>query len=477
MFAIINFTARTYKFLFALLAALLLFNLFFGLNDVLLESYDESRHGVNAVEALESGNYLLNTWNGEADYFNLKPVLSYWPQMLGFKIFGLNPFGLRFFSGLEMFICFGLLAWFCYKKRGLPFALLTAALLVSCPRLITRHGGRSGDADALFICLYALALVLVLWDNKTYFKYCVASFITGLAFLTKSFHIMPLCLTIIVFYLMDFKLSRKMILSGLACVLCFIAPVMLWAALRYQYDGTAFFEQMLFKDVLQRVSEKMEGLDRGYSFYFIKVLQAFPLWLGALLVVFITFIRLNKINKPNGLKSIGEKQGVFSFLLIKDKFLQRLLIVVLIPFVAYTISTSKLEWYIYPSYPFLAMLLAAGFLHYAPLVLKFRPAWQKLLNALLLLCFLGSEGIVLANLHEMLNRDDSGQAAVMQVAASKDPAQVAYLFVDGKRTEWRQSPILRAKMYDNIVLMPGGSDAYQAYQAPEGAIKSLHYEK
>ena len=55
MHAIMNFTSRSYKILFALLGAILLFNLFFGLNNVPLESYDESRHGVNAVEALESG--------------------------------------------------------------------------------------------------------------------------------------------------------------------------------------------------------------------------------------------------------------------------------------------------------------------------------------------------------------------------------------------------------------------------------------
>ncbi len=498
-----NFTSRSYKILFALLGAILLFNLFFGLNNVPLESYDESRHGVNAVEALESGNYLLNTWNGQPDYFNLKPVLSYWPQMLGFKIFGLNPFGLRFFSGVEMFICFGLLTWFCYKQKGLPFALLTAALLVSSPRLITRHGGRSGDADALFICLYVLALIFILWDNKSYFKYCVASFVAGLAFLTKSFHIMPLGLTVIIFYLMDFKLSRKAALNGMLCVLCFLGPVLAWAALRYQYDGTAFFEQMLFKDVFQRVSEEMEGLKRGYYFYFIKVLQAFPLWLGGLLFMFIAFIRLNSISLKKG----GKKQSIFSYLAIKDKFLQRLLIIVLVPFVAYTISTSKLEWYIYPSYPFLAMLLAAGFLYYGPLILKFCPAWKISLSALLLICFLGSQGIVFANLHGMLNREDAGQDAVMEMAARKKPAQVAYLFVDGKRTEWRQSPILRAKMYDNIVLMPGGNSAYQAclpqgqqeqqdhqgqqghqdYQGQQGqqdhqgqqelaALKSLHYE-
>lgn len=464
MFSIINFKPRTYKVLFAVLAALLVFNLYFGLNDVLLESYDESRHGVNAVEALESGNYLVNTWNGEPDYFNLKPVLSYWPQMLGFKIFGLNPFGLRFFSAVEMIICFSILTWFCYKKRGPAFALLTAALLVTCPRLITRHGGRSGDADALFICLYTLALLLTLWNNKTYFKYYLASFIAALAFLTKSFHVLPLCLTIIIFYVMDFKPSKKMVLHGLLCKLCFLAPILLWVAVRYQYDGGAFFEQMLFKDVFQRVSEKMEGLDRGYSFYFIKVLQAFPVWLGGLLAMFIVFIRLNKSAK---------KQSIFSYFAVKNKFLRRLLIAVLIPFVAYTISTSKLEWYIYPSYPFLTMLLVAGFFHYEALILKLRPTWQKGLSAFLLICFLSSEAIVFANLHEMLNRDDLGQTAVIQMGESKNPAQTAYLFVDGKRTEWRQSPILRAKFYDNIVLMPGGKAAFEQSKHP---LKSLHYE-
>lgn len=43
-----------------------------------VELYDEQRHAVNAYEMVVNNDYLVNTYFGETDYFNLKPPLSMW---------------------------------------------------------------------------------------------------------------------------------------------------------------------------------------------------------------------------------------------------------------------------------------------------------------------------------------------------------------------------------------------------------------
>lgn len=64
-----------------------------------LQHWDEARHGVNGYEMFKSHNYIVNTYNYENDYFNLKPPLSYWGIILGFKLFGVSIFSMRFLFG------------------------------------------------------------------------------------------------------------------------------------------------------------------------------------------------------------------------------------------------------------------------------------------------------------------------------------------------------------------------------------------
>ena len=70
--------------------------LFGRLSAARLEDYDELRHGQNAYEMLQSGDYIVHTYHGEADYYNCKPPLGLWIITLGYRLFGYNLLGLRF---------------------------------------------------------------------------------------------------------------------------------------------------------------------------------------------------------------------------------------------------------------------------------------------------------------------------------------------------------------------------------------------
>lgn len=59
---------------------------------------DESKFAEAAREMLVTGNYWIPTFNGSL--FVDKPPMQYFFMMLGFKIFGINAFGARFFSAV-----------------------------------------------------------------------------------------------------------------------------------------------------------------------------------------------------------------------------------------------------------------------------------------------------------------------------------------------------------------------------------------
>ena len=57
-------------------------------------SWDEARHGISAYEMLQNKNFVVNTYNYDVDYWNLKPPFSFYGIMLGFGLFGYSVMGL-----------------------------------------------------------------------------------------------------------------------------------------------------------------------------------------------------------------------------------------------------------------------------------------------------------------------------------------------------------------------------------------------
>ena len=70
------------------LMGLFIFILFFHINQIPFASSDESRHGVSALEMIYNHNYIINSWAGQPDMWNLKPILSFLPTCLMILLFG-----------------------------------------------------------------------------------------------------------------------------------------------------------------------------------------------------------------------------------------------------------------------------------------------------------------------------------------------------------------------------------------------------
>ena len=89
----IQIVEKYYWILFALLMALIVFFSFWRLDAAYVNSWDEARHGVNAYEMMQNGNYVVNTYGYETDYWNYKPPFSFYGVMLGYKLFGYSSQG------------------------------------------------------------------------------------------------------------------------------------------------------------------------------------------------------------------------------------------------------------------------------------------------------------------------------------------------------------------------------------------------
>ena len=154
--------ATLYWIGFVLLFATAGYLLFARLGDFVICECDEARHGINAYEMLQNGDWVINTYNGETDYFNLKPPLSFYGIMLGYRLFGFNALGMRFYSALSMLLCIGAVALWLKKRRGALASLGSLLFFLGCSTIYGRHFARFGDADALMVTFYTIGVLCML---------------------------------------------------------------------------------------------------------------------------------------------------------------------------------------------------------------------------------------------------------------------------------------------------------------------------
>ncbi|UYW74621.1 glycosyltransferase family 39 protein [Pseudocitrobacter faecalis] len=149
--------------------------------------WDEGRHGVSAIEMTQSGNYIINTYAGAVDYWNLKPPFSFLPTAFAVSIFGKSVVTARLASGL--FACILLLTLsYIYKNRYNTKTAITAlSLIVGCTFIFFRHAFRTADADSLFLLTMTLAVVS-LSLSRSVLSFSFAALMVSIAWLTKSWH-------------------------------------------------------------------------------------------------------------------------------------------------------------------------------------------------------------------------------------------------------------------------------------------------
>lgn len=371
----------------ALLFTVLAMFCFYRLGDKPIYDFDEARHGASAYEMMQSGEWIVTTYQGTPDYWNLKPPLSEWIICAFFALFGYTKTAFRAYAAISVFLCVVMLFMWSWKKIGKCGALFTVLAMLAITPLWMYHCARSGDANALFLLLCTISTICVAEAFDRSSNYLILSCLcVSLAFLTKSFHAVILVLEMFAVLLIlrkQIRISKATLILSLAAL---ILPTGLWALLRYRCDGMAFLSEMLFTDVLHRSADAIEGHVGGPAFYFDFLLSD----LGVLAC--LTAI-------PAGLVLL-KKHTHYHIVLVTA---------ILLPLFLFSVAKTKLEWYVYSVFPAIALLGGDG-------IQKLADSEQKWIYKGLALCI----PVFIATLTTY-----HSAYGIMIVPVAKDPVQSA----------------------------------------------------
>ncbi len=460
---------KYYAFLFLLLAAATGFLCFRCLGGASIDSWDEARHGISAYEMIKNHNYLINTFEGSPDYWNVKPPLSFWTIIAGFKLFGYTAVGLRFFSALSYFATVVITGLFT-RRYGKLASLFTMAFLMANYFPFKAHLVRAGDADSLYLLLFTLAMLAMLRirEDARWLFACGLCF--SLAFLTKSFHAGAIAAVGGLFLLLTGEIKRLRPRVWAGFLLSAVLPVLIWGFLRFQYDGTLFFRNMYEADIAGRTAlGGTEGHGAPFMFYIVSILWNFDYiygFLSLILLLGICYLLIRPLRAIDTPLPQNDQIGILLWLFI--------------PLLLFSCISTKLMWYVYPCLVPLCLLAAvfsARFLENPEI-----PAW------ILLLCLLSTGTGTLFFLWENYADNVRGvrtndlQTFVME-QFDRDGAlagSVVYLdaydpFLYANTDKWEQNMRLLAMMEGDLNCRDGGAEAYLADENPCLLILSIPF--
>lgn len=343
-----------------LLLIIISFLAFFQLGDHPFQDWDEARHGINAVEMLQNGDWVNLHFKGHPDDWNVKPPLTIWAIASSFSIFGVNEWALRLPSALSIIIAFFFLYQIIRLYRTDDFAFFTCLILASVKGWIGYHIGRTGDTDAMLLaCLMGGSYFLFqFFHRQRDVNIILAALFFGLAFMTKGFAMTVYVPSIFLFayfnHQLKFLLTQKVTYFSLFIFLLF--PIG-WFGVNAHY-GVVFlknnynnaFTSMIFHDLIERFSNPnfINSQDLPSKLFIFSYLDTrFNIWnyffyLGCLLSLFYIFQK--KINLHQILSKLREPLVLIS-------------ICWSIPLILFqNFATVQHHWYLAPALPFIAIL-------------------------------------------------------------------------------------------------------------------------
>lgn len=422
---------------------------FYHLDYSALSDWDEARHGVSAYEMLRNGEPVVSTWQYEPDYWNLKPPLSEWLIMLGYRIFGFNAWGLRFYSALSMFLTGLLCTVFIYRHYGRTESVFCLLTICSFLPLFIYHCARHGDADALYILCYTSA-VLCLCESLRNFRWTYgACFCFSFAFLAKSWHAGTIAILVLAVLFFTGAFSRMKVRHYLLCSFSALFPAGCWAAARFAKDGTRFFTTMVSYDLVDRTSQTLDGHSGGVTYYFWVLYQNLDhgVLLLLLIVASVGLLQLFRNHHPRA-------REFFS----SDLFVTAL--AALLPVLLFTCAKTKLGWYIFCIYPSAAMFASMAF----RFMLEHQPKDFRV--AALIIAFAALLSCSAMNVREVIRIPDQSVSALTTLLADGTHYEQAHFYIANpdnyswNGSGWTQAQVMEAEWLSDCTPRNGGISAF-----------------
>lgn len=459
--------AKKYGFalLCGLLTVLCIYVCFARLDYARIQNWDEARHGVNAYEMMKNHNYIVNTYNYQNDYFNLKPPLSYWGIILGFRIFGVNVFGMRFYAALSMVLTFMLVAFWLYRRVGKVACLTSMLLFLTFYDMFYWHAARNADADSLYILLFTFGCLNLIDSMENQNKLYICGLMFSLGFLAKSWHACVMLPIGGLFMLLSGLWKKWKVHQYLLFALSMLGPILLWAVIRYQYDGMAFLGQMFGVDVTERIAWSASS-NSDYHF-FVKYLfgnAAFLIML-AVTVVCILFLLFSSLVLKK--KNVTLKEKELSNIWFTKSAVLALALWIVIPLMIFSFSHTYYYWYIFPIYPAFCIVTSL----FVDKCIRFCTdrRLQIVFAAVMLLPFLVVLRYDRAAVRQIKDLEFSGfQQDVKNAMELYLQLHGSKIYVDKNDNEykdsgnWEQAELLMAELSGDLKCEDGGIEAFLA---------------
>jgi 4-amino-4-deoxy-L-arabinose transferase-like glycosyltransferase len=346
---------RFWVLAFAVLA-LAAFNLTYRVGNESLTEWDESLYATSAFEMLESGNWVVTTFNGETDYYNAKPPLNVWLIALSLKVFGPSLAAMRVPSIVAAWLTVVVLFWWSNRRFGPRVALFSCMVLATSFGFLHVHSGRTDNPDALLALFFLLiAVTLDVSSERPWRRIWLGPLFAGVFLLKGMAILMPLLLVVIVEARRTGVDLRRRWLPLAAAAGLALVPSLAWAVPRWQADGWMFFDRMFFQDFVALSTTSVENQNTSELFYLNVLVKHHYDWIIAAITVVILFPPASWAIVRRSLafwRSGDDRVWVIGFWTA---------IAILVP----TAMRTNLPWYINPLYPMFALgvgwLLAYGF--------------------------------------------------------------------------------------------------------------------
>jgi len=298
--------------------------LFANLNDWSVTESTEARYAQVSKEMFESGDYLHPTLMGIKHYH--KPPLTYWITVAGYKLFGVNAFGARFFLQvaviLQILIVYGI-AKLLLKSKKLAF--LSAVIYFALPGVIMSSRALTTDVYlTTFVLLSVLSwLRFAIHGQKLYLL--LFYFSLGLGFFTKG----PVVFIFPFFILTGLYFAgirpQKHLYYHLFGVFIMLIAGLSWFVYLYVIDNR-FLDYFLIRHTVERfTTDVFKRTEPWWYFPVVVVASSFP-W-GVIL-----FTRLVRFRNLRSIK------GIIFFMWVVP------------PILFFSLSSSKLMLYVLPVY-------------------------------------------------------------------------------------------------------------------------------
>ena len=311
------------------------FFLVFYLGNGSLASWDEAVYACISKEIFQSGNWLNITLDGKS--WSDKPPLAFWATAFFYKLFGLNEFSARLFSGLCGVGVVLVTYLFGTRLLNRWVAFLGALVLLSSSHFI--RFTRFGMLDAPLTFFLSLALYFF-WSGREKNRYLIFSGVAiGLALMTKGFAAL-LIFPIIWLYCWWADelevLTRSSYWIGVMVAVAIALPWNLYELFTHRGD---FMQNVVIKHLILRTSTPLDGHVGSYYFYIRTLVNKYHPW-----------VLIGIFSAP-----------YFLFKAIKDREREIIFLSVwmFLIFAVITLVRTKLAWYIFPIYP--ALSLSVGY--------------------------------------------------------------------------------------------------------------------